>query len=73
MALSTDRHAQCQRLLEALRLHPVSTIHARVVLDIMAPAARIMELRETHNIITHWTTEEGHRQAQYVLLSGGQP
>ena len=69
--------AQRTKLLAALRKHPVSTIHAREELDIMAPAPRVFELRHNHclNILTHWKTEptacgKDHRVAEYVLLSG---
>lgn len=69
--------AQLQRLLAWLREKPITTIQARGALNILAPAARIWELRhkEGHNIVTHWVNDvtiEGkkHRVAQYVLLSG---
>lgn len=70
--MAASRHAQRYRLLEALRLRPVSTFEARTQLDIPHPAARVQELRETHRIITHWTREDGHRVAKYVLLVGAQ-
>lgn len=73
--MSNDTAAQRQRLLEALRKGPISTIEARRDLDIMMPAARIFELRheEGHNIGTFWVfrhTAPGqlHRIAQYILL-----
>ena len=69
--------AQRTKLLAALRKHPVSTIHAREELDIMAPAPRVFELRHNQclNILTHWKREptacgKDHRVAEYVLLSG---
>jgi hypothetical protein len=69
--------AQRIRLLAALRKHPVSTIHARDELDIMAPAPRVFELRHNRglNIQTHWKTEptacgKDHLVAEYVLLPG---
>lgn len=69
--------AQRNRLLAALRKYPVTTIYARDALDIMAPAARVLELRYNDglNILTHWKTEQTscgkkHRVAEYVLLSG---
>ncbi len=69
--------SQCIRLLRALQKHPVSTIHAREELDIMAPAPRVFELRHNQglNIFTHWKTEptdrgKNHRVAEYVLLAG---
>jgi hypothetical protein len=70
--------AQRARLLAALRVAPLSTIDARAALDVLHPAARVMELRsEGHPIITSWTTAENgdgrpHRVAKYVLsVSGG--
>lgn len=70
--------SQRQRLLQALRQRSLSTLDARRELDVMHPAARVMELREAgENIITHWSQEptecgEVHRVARYVLLSTGQ-
>ena len=69
---------QRQRLLEALKQKPLSTIEARRDLDIMHPAARVQELRERgEKVITHKSTEptengELHTVARYVLLSSGQ-
>ena len=69
--------AQRNKLLAALRKHPVSTIFARDELDIMAPAPRVFELRYNDglNIRTHWKTEQTlcgkkHRVAEYVLFPG---
>lgn len=69
--------AQRQRLLSWLRVKPITTIEARHELNILAPAARIFDLRYSHqlNILTFWDhgfTPEGkkHRIAKYVLLSG---
>ncbi len=68
---------QRNRLEAEIRQHPVSTIYAREELDILAPAARVWELRHNHglNIQTHWKTEETasgkkHSVAEYVLFSG---
>ena len=68
---------QRQRLLKWLQENPITTLQARSLLNILAPAARIFELRhdENYNIITHWiedVTAEGkkHRVAKYVLLQG---
>lgn len=68
---------QRQRLLKWLQENSVTTLEARSLLNILAPAARVFELRhnENHNIITHWVddiTAEGkkHRVAKYVLLQG---
>lgn len=68
---------QRNRLAAELRKHPVSTIYAREELDILAPAARVWELRHNHglNILTHWKTEETafgkkHSVAEYALFAG---
>lgn len=68
---------QRQRLLKWLQENSVTTLEARSLLNILAPAARVFELRhnENHNIITHWVddiTAEGkkHRVAKYILLPG---
>lgn len=70
-------YAQKQRLLTELRIKPITTIQARSELNILAPAARIWELRhiEGHNITMHLVkdvTTEGkqHRVAQYSLING---
>jgi hypothetical protein len=76
-SLCNSTSAQCDRLADELRRHPVSTIYARAELDILMPAARVYELRYEQglNIHTHWKTEQtasgkDHRIAEYVLLSG---
>ena len=72
--LSTE--AQRARLLDRLRVGPVSTLEARRSLEILAPAPRILELRRAgYPIATVWTreaTEVGisHRVALYVLIGG---
>lgn len=64
---------QRRRLLAALRSVPVSTLDARERLDVIHPAARVLELRERgHRIVTTWTHEPDawgrpHRIARYVL------
>lgn len=70
-------NAQRARFHTELQQGPVSTIKARHELDILAPAARVHELRhgEGLNIVTHWETIETpegnkHRVAVYVLLPG---
>jgi len=72
---SNSTKAQQQRLLEALKKQPMTTIEIRRELDIIAPAPRIFELRHIYgyNIITHWKYEHTdcgklHRVALYVLL-----
>ena len=73
-----DTNAQRCRLIDRLRIGPVTTIYARRVLDIMMPAARIKELRiQGYAIITQWQVEATdcgtlHRVARYVLLSEDQ-
>lgn len=68
--------AQRARLLDALRIEPITTLAARRNLEVLHPAMRVLELRaQGHNIITTWATEEGdrgikHRIARYVLLPG---
>ena len=69
--------SQCVNILGALKKFPVSTIYAREMLGIMAPAPRVYELRneQGHNIQTFWRIEptaDGklHRVAQYILLPG---
>lgn len=69
--------AQRQRLLEALSQKPITTLEARDSLNILAPAARIFELRHDfdHNIAMVWTIDfdksgRKHRVAKYTLLSG---
>ncbi|MBA3599420.1 MAG: helix-turn-helix domain-containing protein [Methylibium sp.] len=73
--------AQRRRALDLLRAGPKSTIQLRRDGDILAPAARIIELRRHgFDILTHWVqqaTDCGklHRVALYVLMreTGGQP
>lgn len=68
--------AQRQRLLKALRRYPVSTITARSELDILCPAARVLELRRAgYRIKTVWVWEctdcgKSHRVGLYVLARG---
>jgi hypothetical protein len=72
--------AQRARAIELLRTGPKSTLQLRRDGDILAPAARILELKKRgFEILTQWVhqaTECGklHRVALYVLLreSGGQ-
>lgn len=64
--------AQRSRLLAALHKGPLTTLEARRLLDVLHPAARVMELRNRgHKIDTVWTedvTSEGkaHRVACYL-------
>ena len=70
---SNSADAQRTRLLDALRCRPVSTIDARRELDILCPAARVLELRRSGvQIVTYWVTEptdcgKTHRIARYAL------
>lgn len=75
-SIGNDATAQRSRVLEFLRRHgSLSTIDARHLIDVMHPAARVMELRrQGHDIMTAWaheTTSEGgaHRVARYHLMS----
>jgi len=68
--------AQRARLLDALNVSPVTTLEARRNLDVLAPAARIFELRKQgHAIIAtrvRQKTENGvlHNVAMYSLVKG---
>ena len=70
--------AQRARVLHHLQNHrALTTLQARHLLNVMHPAARVMELRESgYKIITRWRWDadsEGrlHRVAEYVLMPGG--
>jgi len=68
--------SQRNRILEWLRIKPLTTLDARCELDVMHPASRVQELKaQGHNICTHWETVDTgkgkHRVASYVLLAGG--
>jgi hypothetical protein len=70
----TDSNSQRLRILAWLLTAPLTTLQARVELDIMHPAARVKELKDRgYNIVTRWTTvwtdKAKHRIASYVLLS----
>lgn len=72
---SSDPAAQRSRVLDFLRRYgSLSTLDARHLIDVMHPAARVMELRRIgHEIATVWsneTTPEGaeHRIARYHLV-----
>jgi Helix-turn-helix domain len=75
-----DSAAQRLRAIDLLRTGPKSTLQLRRDGDILAPAARILELkRRGFDILTQWVrqaTDCGklHRVALYVLLreTGGQ-
>ena len=67
--------AQRARLLSRLHHSPITSIQARSELDILHPAARVLELRNSgYNIVTHWCSDKTpdggrHRVAEYVLLN----
>ncbi len=67
---------QRNRILTRLGQGPLTTLEARQQLDILHPAARVMELRNRgHNIETMWcedVTQNGkiHRVARYLLKRG---
>ncbi len=69
--MSTE--TQRQRVLEALRKAPITTLEARNELYIMGIAARIFELKAVgHNIVTHMVPvyDGGKKKiANYVLLN----
>ena len=79
---SAGNGAAVQRLraIDLLRTGPKSTIQLRRDGDILAPAARILELkRRGFDILTHWVQEATdcgklHRVALYVMMreKGGQ-
>lgn len=71
--------AQRARILDYLQNHrALTTLQARHLLNVMHPAARVMELRDRrYNIVTNWRKDadsEGrlHRVAEYVLMPGGE-
>jgi hypothetical protein len=70
---SNSAQAQREGLLERLKTAPIDTITARRELDVMHPAARVMELKlRGYRIDTVWAdrpTDCGkvHRVALYVL------
>lgn len=74
-SFSTCTAAQEQRVLDALRTGPQTTVALRKNADILHPAGRVQALRERgHDILTQWAkepTDSGvlHRVARYVLLA----
>ena len=72
---SSNTINQRARLLERLQSSAVTTVQARLELDVMHPAARVQELREAgHNIVTYRETintgkGKHHCVAKYILLS----
>lgn len=76
-ALPNSAQEQRSRMLECLRQRPVSTLEAGRELDILHPAARVMELRrDGYQIATIRTSERTdcgrlHRVARYLLNPTG--
>lgn len=70
--------AQRARLLDRLHIGPVSTLEARRKLEILAPAARVFELKaQGYKVEKVWIKEETeggvfHRVALYFLIVEGQ-
>ncbi|WP_417500576.1 helix-turn-helix domain-containing protein [Marinobacter sp.] len=71
--------AQRTRILEYLKNHrALTTLQARHLLNVMHPAARVMELRDRgYKIITNWRKDADsagrlHRVAEYVLMPEGE-
>lgn len=75
-ARSNAASAQRKRIHEYLRIRPLDTLTARKVLDVMHPAARVMELRkrgvkiQTVRIDRASDCGEIHCVACYVLEAG---
>ena len=68
---------QRARVLDWLRRAPLTTLEARSKLDVMHPAARVMELRKAGHYIETITVREAtpcgqlHSAAHYVLRTTG--
>lgn len=75
MSAFNSAAAQRKRILDFLRKGPLDTLTARKELDVMHPAARVMELRKRGSgIITTKIDRESdcgkiHRVACYVLVA----
>ena len=76
-AAHNNAAAQRSRILDRLQRQPLTTLEARAQLDVMHPAARVMELRRLgSNIVTLRTKEYSeagklHCVARYVLMPAG--
>ena len=74
---NTSSGAQRARMLKELRNRALTTLQAGSELDVLHPAARVMELRRTgvsiERIWTYDETSEGyrHRVARYRLTAEG--
>ena len=68
--------AQRNRIMDFLRIRPLDTLTARKELDIMHPAARVMELRKRGFVIETIKIDRPsdcggiHRVACYALVAG---
>jgi hypothetical protein len=70
--LSSNTQSQKNRLIEYLQKNNrLTTIDARVKLDIMHPAQRVKDLKaDGFNIVTHKRHVDNHKKvAEYVLFS----
>ena len=69
----TSTAAQRHRMLQALRLGPVSTMYARRHLNIMMPGARIKELREAGHLIDTrleaMTDDQGRKHPRVAIYT----
>jgi len=76
--LCQTAEAQRSRILAWLLNNSLTTLEARRSLDVLHPAARVMELRQRgYQIQTVWTDDlsdagERHRGARYVLQQQGE-
>ena len=75
---NTTASSQRKAILDYLRkVGHLTTLYGRETLGIMSPAARVFELRKDgFPIVTHWITSQDmagtkHRDAKYVLMTGG--
>lgn len=77
MSNDTSTEAQRSKILNYLKeTNGLSTLDARESLGIMAPAARVLELKDqgypiiTRKVIEHDVTGTPHKVAKYYLLIG---
>ncbi|MBU1140884.1 MAG: helix-turn-helix domain-containing protein [Proteobacteria bacterium] len=76
-SLGNSASSQRKRILSWLLSNPLTTLQARQHLDCMAPAQRILELKNMgHSIQTVWTNDlspagKVHRVAKYILSANG--
>ncbi len=67
------KNTQAQRILKHLKTHrAMTTFEARNELDVPHPGSRIQELRARGNdIVTNRRWVDGHKIAEYILMSSG--